>query len=93
MNVNTTMFRFVLAVWSKDYEVQIKIRLTEEYLQQHFDCDISIDNLVKQAGMGPRNFIRRFKAATGRVPGAYLQTLRVSATKEMLEYGTVDPGG
>jgi methylphosphotriester-DNA--protein-cysteine methyltransferase len=43
--------------------------------------------------MGPRNFIRRFKAATGRVPGAYLQTLRVSATKEMLEYGTVDPGG
>jgi transcriptional regulator GlxA family with amidase domain len=43
--------------------------------------------------MGPRNFIRRFKAATGRVPGAYLQTLRVSATKELLEYGTVDPGG
>jgi transcriptional regulator GlxA family with amidase domain len=38
--------------------------------------------------MGPRNFIRRFKAATGRVPGAYLQTLRVSAAKEMLEYGT-----
>ena len=64
-----------------------KIRQSEEYLQQHFDRDISIDNLAKQAGMGPRNFIRRFKAATGRVPGAYLQTLRVSAAKELLEHG------
>jgi transcriptional regulator GlxA family with amidase domain len=64
-----------------------KIRKTEEYLQQHFDSDISIDRLAERAGMGPRNFIRRFKAATGRVPGAYLQTLRVSAAKEMLENG------
>lgn len=30
----------------------------------------------------------RFKAATGRVPGANIQTLRVSATKELLEHGT-----
>jgi transcriptional regulator GlxA family with amidase domain len=64
-----------------------KIRKTEEYLQQHFDSDISIDRLAERAGMGPRNFIRRFKAATGRVPGAYVQTLRVSAAKELLENG------
>ena len=37
--------------------------------------------------MGPRNFIRRFKAATGRLPGAYIQMLRVSAAKELLEHG------
>ena len=37
--------------------------------------------------MGPRNFIRRFKAATGRLPGAYIQMLRVAAAKEMLERG------
>jgi transcriptional regulator GlxA family with amidase domain len=65
-----------------------KIRQTEEYLQAHFDSDISIDSLARRVGMGPRNFIRRFKAATGRVPGAYLQTLRVSAAKELLETGT-----
>src|SRR5262245_46892595 len=64
-----------------------KIRETEEYLQQHFDGDISIDRLAERVGMGPRNFIRRFKAATGRVPGTYLQMLRVSAAKEMLETG------
>lgn len=65
-----------------------KIRQTEEYLQQHFDSDVSIDSLAERVGMGPRNFIRRFKAATGRVPGAYIQMLRVSAAKEMLEHGT-----
>jgi transcriptional regulator GlxA family with amidase domain len=65
-----------------------KIRQTEEYLQQHFDSEISIDSLAQRVGMGPRNFIRRFKAATGRVPGAYIQTLRVSAAKELLEHGT-----
>jgi transcriptional regulator GlxA family with amidase domain len=65
-----------------------KIRQAEEYLQQHFDSDVSIDSLAERAGMGPRNFIRRFKAATGRVPGAYIQTLRVSAAKELLEHGS-----
>jgi transcriptional regulator GlxA family with amidase domain len=64
-----------------------KIKETEEYLQRNFDCDVSIDSLADRIGMGPRNFIRRFKAATGRVPGAYIQTLRVSAAKEMLEHG------
>jgi transcriptional regulator GlxA family with amidase domain len=64
-----------------------KIRQSEEYLQQHFAGGVSIDKLADRAGMGPRNFIRRFKAATGRLPGAYIQMLRVSAAKEMLEHG------
>ena len=64
-----------------------KIRRTEEYLQQHFYSDVSINILAERIGMGPRNFIRRFKAATGRLPGAYIQTLRVSAAKELLEHG------
>ena len=64
-----------------------KIRQTEEYLQQHFYSEVSIDILAELIGMGPRNFIRRFKAATGRLPGAYIQSLRVSAAKELLEHG------
>ena len=64
-----------------------KIRGAEEYLQKHFDRDVSIDALADRIGMSPRNFIRRFKAATGRLPGAYVQTLRVSAAKELLEFG------
>jgi transcriptional regulator GlxA family with amidase domain len=64
-----------------------KIRRAEEYIRTHFSSDISIDNLASRAGMSPRNFIRRFKIATGRLPGAYLQALRISVAKELLEQG------
>lgn len=66
-----------------------KIRKAEEYLQTHFERAVSIDDLAGRAGMGARNFIRRFKAATGHLPGAYLQMLRVAAAKEMLEAGAL----
>jgi transcriptional regulator GlxA family with amidase domain len=64
-----------------------KIRRAEEYLQAHFEREVPIDGLAAEVGMGPRNFIRRFKAATGRLPGAYAQILRVTAAKELLERG------
>ena len=63
------------------------IRQTEEYLRENFDREVSIEILAGRVAMGPRNFIRRFKAATGRLPGAYLQLLRVSAAREMFEHG------
>jgi transcriptional regulator GlxA family with amidase domain len=62
-----------------------KIKKAEDYLQEHFARDVSVESLATQSAMGQRNFIRRFKAATGRLPGAYLQMLRVNAAKEMLE--------
>jgi len=64
-----------------------KIKTAEEYLQRQYHSDVSIKVLADLVGMGPRNFIRRFKAATGHLPGAYSQMLRVSAAKEMLENG------
>lgn len=66
-----------------------RIKLAEDYLQEHLSGDVSIDTLADIAGMGSRNFIRRFKAATGRLPGAYVQMLRIAAAKEMLEHGAV----
>jgi transcriptional regulator GlxA family with amidase domain len=64
-----------------------KIKEIEDYLREHFDRDVSIDELADRVGMSSRNFIRRFKASTGRLPGAYVQMLRVSAAKELLEHG------
>ena len=34
--------------------------------------------------MSPRNFVRRFKSATGRTPGDYLQATRVAVAKQLL---------
>lgn len=66
-----------------------RIREAENYIQQHSASDISINNLASRASMSPRNFIRRFKTATGRLPGGYLQALRIAIAKELLEQGRV----
>jgi transcriptional regulator GlxA family with amidase domain len=62
-----------------------KIRQVEEYLQDNFSRPLSIDELARHVGMSRRNFLRRFKAATGAMPGSYLQMFRVSAARQMLE--------
>ncbi len=64
-----------------------QIREAESYLQAHYQGGASIDELARAVHMSPRNLIRRFKAATGRVPGEYLQALRVAAARELLEGG------
>jgi transcriptional regulator GlxA family with amidase domain len=62
-----------------------RIREAEAIIHSEFDRDLSIDVLARRSNMSPRTFIRRFKAATGRLPGDYLQTVRVSVAKQMLE--------
>ncbi len=66
-----------------------RIREVEDYLQTYFARAVPIESLAGRFGMSPRNFIRRFKAATGRLPGAYVQALRVASAKEMLEQGKI----
>ena len=67
-----------------------KVRHAEEYLQRHLSSEVPIETLADLAGLGQRTFVRRFKSATGRMPGAYLRMLRVSAAKDLLER-TADP--
>jgi transcriptional regulator GlxA family with amidase domain len=64
-----------------------KVRHAEAHMEKNYARDLSIDRLARSLGMSPRNFIRRFRAATGRMPGNYLQAMRVAVAKEMLEDG------
>ena len=64
-----------------------KVRTAEAYMEKNYARDISIEGLARDLSMSPRNFIRRFKTATGRLPGNYLQAMRVAVAKEMLEDG------
>jgi transcriptional regulator GlxA family with amidase domain len=64
-----------------------RIRQAEDYLQRHYVRGVSVSELAGRVGMSPRNLIRRFKAATGRLPGAYVQSLRISSAKDLLERG------
>ena len=64
-----------------------KVRTAEAYMEKNYTRDISIEGLARTLNMSPRNFVRRFKNATGRLPGNYLQALRIAVAKEMLEDG------
>jgi transcriptional regulator GlxA family with amidase domain len=61
------------------------VRAAELYLQSHYKKETSLDALADQVGLAPRTLMRRFKAATGRLPGAYVQAVRVETAKAMLE--------
>lgn len=47
--------------------------------------DLSVGEIAKTLGMSPRTFERRFKAATGNTPRAYVQRARVEVAKRALE--------
>ncbi|NVM78215.1 transcriptional regulator GlxA family with amidase domain [Duganella sp. SG902] len=57
----------------------------QNWLEEHYDQPLSIDELAPRFGFGVRNFMRRFKEATGYTPLAYLQTLRIEKAKHLLE--------
>ena len=61
------------------------VRRGQDWLQQHFREEIDLDDLAAELALTPRTFLRRFKAATGETPLAYLQRLRTDAAKHLLE--------
>jgi transcriptional regulator GlxA family with amidase domain len=63
-----------------------RIARVEALMQRGFREGHSNEQLAACAGMSERTFLRRFKAATGRVPAAYMQAVRVEAAKAMLEH-------
>lgn len=75
---------YAVLPFSRPHE-DARIRTIEHYLQTHFRETISTETLAEKAAMSPRTFMRRFKAATGRLPGAYLQAVRMETAKAMLE--------
>jgi transcriptional regulator GlxA family with amidase domain len=62
-----------------------EISNAQEWLHENFHRTFPLDALARRVGMSLRNFVRRFKQATGDSPLIYLQKLRVSAAKRLLE--------
>lgn len=62
-----------------------QVREAQEWMFDHFAEDVRVDDLAARVGSSPRNFARRFKAATGEPPIRYLQRLRVNAARHLLE--------
>lgn len=61
------------------------IRKVQDFIAHCFREAISVNDMAREANMSPRNFSRRFKAATGEAPLAYLHKLRIDCAKHLLE--------
>ena len=61
------------------------ISVVQEWLHENFHKGFPLDVPARRAGMSLRNFVRRFKHATGDSPLMYLQKLRIAAAKRLLE--------
>jgi transcriptional regulator GlxA family with amidase domain len=57
----------------------------QEWLHENFHRNLLLEHAARCVGMSLRNFVRRFKQATGDSPLIYLQKLRVAAAKRLLE--------
>ena len=84
----TSQSGYAMAPLSRPHS-DTRMRKAEEYMRGHLREDVGIEALAKRSAMSARTFIRRFKAATGRLPGEYTQMLRISAAREMLEKDAV----
>ena len=62
-----------------------EIQRAQKWLLAHYREPADLDALAAQVGMSPRNFARRFKAATSEAPLAYLHRLRIDRARQRLE--------
>jgi transcriptional regulator GlxA family with amidase domain len=61
------------------------IKRAQDWLYRNFKQEVRLDELAARVGMSPRNFARRFTAATGETPLGYLHRVRVDAARHLLE--------
>lgn len=60
----------------------------QDWIAKHYERRHIIAELVQESGLPKRSFDRRFRAATGYSPLAYVQKLRVEEAKQLLETGS-----
>lgn len=61
------------------------IRRAQHHLHAHSAEALHMSELHELVGMTERTFLRRFTAATGHRPKAYLQQVRIARARELLE--------
>ncbi|WP_308367749.1 MULTISPECIES: AraC family transcriptional regulator [unclassified Microbulbifer] len=59
----------------------------QNFIEEHYGEDISIEQVASHVNMSKRNFIRRFKQAVQVTPIEYIQRVKIEAAKKALESG------
>lgn len=75
---------FMMFNGQKDHKDN-EVKNAQEYIEQHLEDKISVDQLADKFAVGRRSFERRFKKATSNTVGEYVQRVKVEAAKKQLE--------
>lgn len=94
------MSRFFLYQWHRDGQLPYAsltanaqhgdavVLRCQTWLAENYERADIIAEVVQRSGLPKRTFDRRFRAATGYSPLAYVQALRIEEAKHLLETGT-----
>ncbi|CAH0995507.1 HTH-type transcriptional regulator CdhR [Emticicia aquatica] len=77
---------FVMFQGQKDHE-DTQILHAQEFIEQHFQTKLTVDELADRFGIGRRTFERRFKKATSNTVVEYIQRVKIESAKKQLESG------
>src|SRR3546814_15684180 len=70
----------------------LAIQAAQDWVATHFSVAKPIEEMSRRAGLAERTFKRRFPAAVGMSPIAYVQRLRHEAAKRRLERPQAENG-
>ncbi|MBU9709230.1 AraC family transcriptional regulator [Paenibacillus sp. AK121] len=60
------------------------VQQTVQYMEQHYDEDLTVEKLANMAGMVRWQYSQKFKIVTGKKPNDYLVQLRINHAKRLL---------
>lgn len=60
------------------------VQQTVQYMEQHYEEDLTVEQLANMAGMVRWKYSQKFKTLTGKKPTDYLVHLRINQAKELL---------
>ena len=61
-----------------------KLRAVVEYIEDHLDAGLTLEQMAAVAHLSPYHFARQFKAATGLPPHQYVIARRVERAQQLL---------
>jgi AraC family transcriptional regulator len=65
-----------------------KLRAVVEYVEEHLDAGLALEQVAAAAHLSVYHFARQFKAATGLPPHQYVILRRVERARQLLQAGT-----
>jgi AraC family transcriptional regulator len=66
---------------------QGKLRAVVEYIEEHLDSDLSLEQMAAVAHLSPYHFARQFKSTTGQPPHQYVIAHRIERAQQFLSEG------